>query len=196
MHLQIIYFRAGGFGLWFPELSNRFTAGQESVGICDIIGSSDAESIISESYYRVLPDCEVVLNDQMYTYNMALGLTYTVSFILLGLGLNKISLKKTLTSMLLMGAVCAVLIQHIRDSFVLLCIFCLLIISAGVSVPLVNATAVDLFPTHLRGMAISVTILIGRMGTVTGANSLGFLLDMDCGTTFYGTAFLALSKKN
>lgn len=134
--------------------------------------------------------CQVVVNEEMFTYNMVLGAFYMCSFTLLGLGLNKISLKRTLTGLMILGTASALLIQEITDGTLLLGMFCLLIICGGVSVPMVNATAVDLFPTHLRGMAISVTILIGRLGTVAGANSLGFLLEMNCEATFYGIALL------
>lgn len=141
-----------------------------------------------------MTNCVVVINEEMFTNNIVLGMVYICSFCILGFGLNKISLRNTLTFMLVLNTICAVLIQHITNEVLLLGVFCFLIITCGVAIPLVNATAVDLFPTNLRGMAISVTILIGRMGTVSGANSIGFLLDLDCGSTFYGVALLGLGK--
>lgn len=181
--------------MWFPELSNRISQGEDGLGICEIMESTHYEAL-NITARESMTDCNVVLNEEMFTNNMVLGMIYTISFILLGLGLNKISLKRTLTTMLCLGTTCAVLIQHITNGTLLLGVFCLFIIFCGVSVPLVNATAVELFPTHLRGMAISVAILVGRMGTVSGANSIGFLLDMDCGSTFYGTAVLQLGKRS
>ena len=76
----------------------------------------------------------------------------------------------------------------------ILTVFVLLILGCGVSLSLINATAVELFPTHLRGMAIATSILVGRMGTVVGANTIGFLLDWDCSYTYYGTGVLVLGE--
>lgn len=196
-----MYSSGGGFGLWFPELSNRISQGRGDIGICEIVSGPNYQlkmisNNTSSGNLITPPPCEVVVNEEMFTNNMVLGVAYIVSFLLLGLGLNKISLRNTLTSMLITNSLCAVVIQHITNGNLLLAVFCSLIISCGVSIPMVNATAVDLFPTNLRGMAISVSILIGRMGTVSGANSLGFLLDIDCGSTFYGAALLALGEIN
>lgn len=182
-------------GLWFPELSNRISMGANDIGLCEIM-SLTSEGINSTILTLTSANCEVVVNPEMYTNTIVLAVVYGVCFILLGIGLNKVSLKNTLTGIMILGMICAAVLQHMTEINLLLAIFVFLIICAGVAIPMVNATAVDLFPTNLRGMAISMTILIGRMGTVAGANSIGFLLDVNCSVTFYGIALLALGEHN
>lgn len=139
--------------------------------------------------------CNVTVNEEMFTYNYFLAAAYTISFTILGFTLHSISLKRTLALVLALACSCAIAILYITNAVVTVVIFALLINLAGLGVPLVNSVAVDLFPTQLRGMAISVTVLIGRMGTVTGANAIGFILDMNCEATFYGLAAMLVGKE-
>lgn len=176
--------------MWFPELSNRISEGTAEAAFCEIIAQSKPSTVGNTTTLECVPQ----VHELMFTNNMVLGVAYILGFLLLALGLNKISLKNTLTIVLILGTISALLLQHIRDDTFLLLTFCFMILSGGVSIPLVNATAVDLFPTNLRGMAISMSILIGRMGTVTGANALGFLLNLNCGVTFYGAAALIIGE--
>lgn len=191
-------FRAAGFGLWYPEIMNRISEGDRGeMGFCEILDSKNhIEDLMPANMSRTVEgeECIAVVHESMYINNMYLGSAYVSAFLLLALGLNKISLKNTLTIMLTLGLISAMAIQHITNDILLVIAFCLFILSSGVSIPLVNATAVDLFPTNLRGMAISVSILIGRMGTFSGANAIGFFLDMNCGLTFYGMGVLILGE--
>lgn len=175
------------------------------MGFCNILNSRneandrlpndyDEEYLIIEGRTQGEKECVAVVHNEMYYNNMYLGTAYVTAFLLLALGLNKISLKNTLTGMLAVGVISGVCIQHITNDILLVITFCLFIVSGGVSIPLVNATAVDLFPTNLRGMAISVSILIGRIGTFAGANTIGFFLDMNCGFTFYGMGIVIFGK--
>lgn len=185
---------AGGFGLWYPELTNRISNGhQQDMGICEMISSSSGQ-VNETATIQEWSECVTEVNPQMHLNSMGLGAAHILGFFVLALGLNKISLKSTLSAMLFMGCFCGFLLQHITNGVLLLVVFVLLILSCGVSISLVNATAVDLFSTNLRGMAIAMSILVGRMGTVTGANSIGFLLDMNCGYTFYAMGLLALGR--
>lgn len=169
------------------------TEAPSNTGFCEIIKATGPQSNLTG--LKTISGClPVVVHEEMYYNNMYFGLAYVISFFLLALGLGKISLKNTLTYTLILDIFCALILQHITNSGLLLLVFCVFIVCCGVSIPLVNATAVDLFPTQLRGMAISMSILIGRMGTVTGANTIGFLLEINCSNTFYGMAGIGLGE--
>lgn len=182
----------GGFGIWFPELANRLSKGQSDLGVCEVIGSTSNRMLANQTDFDVT-SCNVTVNEEMFTYNYFLAAAYTISFTILGFTLHSISLKRTLALVLALACSCAIAILYITNAVVTVVIFALLINLAGLGVPLVNSVAVDLFPTQLRGMAISVTVLIGRMGTVTGANAIGFILDMNCEATFYGLAAMLVA---
>nr|XP_034826723.1 synaptic vesicle glycoprotein 2C-like isoform X7 [Maniola hyperantus] len=49
----------------------------------------------------------------------------------------------------------------------------------------VNAFAVEIYPTNLRGMAISLSMMVGRIGSIVGTNVAGLLINAACEATFY-----------
>lgn len=60
-----------------------------------------------------------------------------------------------------------------------------LFVSANTCVTLVNTITVDLFPTQYRAMAMSLSLMMGRFGAVTGSNILGYILEYNCQLGFY-----------
>lgn len=63
----------------------------------------------------------------------------------------------------------------------------------GLSVPVVNAATVDLYPTNSRAMAICISLMMGRLGSVVGANIVGLLLDNYCQLAFSMTGTILIS---
>jgi MFS family permease len=55
---------------------------------------------------------------------------------------------------------------------------------SGVASNLMNTVTYDSFPTHLRSMAISTTMLFGRLGGLAGGNVASYLLEDNCNWTF------------
>lgn len=77
--------------------------------------------------------------------------------------------------------------------------FYVVLLLCGLSVPVVNAATVEQYPTRSRAMAICITLMMGRLGSVVGANIVGLLLDNYCqlafslsGACLIGMAFLIL----
>lgn len=58
------------------------------------------------------------------------------------------------------------------------------LLACGLAVTVVNASTVDLYPTNLRAMAVCVSLMMGRVGSVVGANMTGLLLDNYCEAVF------------
>lgn len=73
------------------------------------------------------------------------------------------------------------------------------LMAAALAVQIVNSSTISLYPTHLRGMAINIGLMFGRIGAVFGSNYIGSLLRDNCQVSFYVSgislmvsAFLAL----
>lgn len=73
-------------------------------------------------------------------------------------------------------------VQSLYGIIILLTAF---IFFAGVNVPVVNGAAVDIFPTYLRSMAISISMMFGRLGTTISTNVLAVSLEKNCELSFY-----------
>lgn len=69
-----------------------------------------------------------------------------------------------------------------------------ILLTSGLAVTVVNASTVDLYPTSLRAMAVCVSLMMGRVGSVTGTNFVGLLLDDYCEVVFCSTGLILISR--
>lgn len=60
----------------------------------------------------------------------------------------------------------------------------------------VSALAVELYPTQIRGMALSISLMLGRLGAMTGSNAFGPLMYSYCDYMFYIFAAIHICKYN
>ncbi|KOB69130.1 SV2-like protein 1, partial [Operophtera brumata] len=56
---------------------------------------------------------------------------------------------------------------------------------SGACIGLMNAVAVEIFPTKFRAMAICLSMMMGRVGSMVGSNLIGVFLQVNCGAGFY-----------
>lgn len=49
----------------------------------------------------------------------------------------------------------------------------------------INAIVVELYPTQIRGMALAISLMFGRLGGMTGTNVAGPLMYTACDYMFY-----------
>jgi MFS transporter, VNT family, synaptic vesicle glycoprotein 2 len=67
-------------------------------------------------------------------------------------------------------------------------------ILAGLGISIVNASTVELFPTNMRAMAVCLSMMVGRIGTVVGSTVIGAVIDQHCDLTFLMPTFLLLTS--
>jgi len=73
----------------------------------------------------------------------------------------------------------------VPQSYLIILFYCLFIAFAGVNVATINGAAVDLFPTHLRTMAVCISMMMGRLGSALSSNLIGNLIETNCELTYY-----------
>lgn len=66
-------------------------------------------------------------------------------------------------------------------------IFYVILLCCGLTIAVVNAATVDLYPTNLRAMAICLTLMSGRAGSVVGSYVVGIFIETSCSATFIGS---------
>lgn len=102
----------------------------------------------------------------------------------MGFVINRIGRKASITGALAISAGCAVALIWINDEVVIIVCFCLYLVLPGLCVSILSGAVVDLVPTHLRGKAVCICLMLGRTGSVLGSNIIGVLLDYYCTVTF------------
>jgi MFS family permease len=56
--------------------------------------------------------------------------------------------------------------------------------TVGLGMSIINASTVELFPTKMRAMAVCISMMFGRSGSVVGSLVIGFVIESHCRETF------------
>ncbi|XP_013176664.1 PREDICTED: synaptic vesicle glycoprotein 2C-like [Papilio xuthus] len=170
---------ANGLYIWVPDIINRVLTGDsEGATACEIIAqrlNATGDDIV---------ECDDSLDTTTFLINFVANLTCAVIAIVVSSTVKIIGKKNLLISVLLIiGLFCALVNVVTQD--ILFVIFLSAMPVLALAIGPVNAYAVEIFPTHLRGMAVSLSMMMGRIGSVIGANIAGIMLNAACEVTFY-----------
>lgn len=173
-----------GMLLFFPDILNEVSQfdGNENLQLCDIV-----RSVIEQKREQVTNattrECVDQLDSSAYVYVMILQACQAIGFIIISFSINFIGRSPILAFVFFTTGVCGALIFYVRSTMIATYLYLWLLVS-GVASNVVNTITYDSFPTHLRSMAISTTMLFGRLGGLAGGNVASFLLEDNCNWTF------------
>jgi len=128
--------------------------------------------------------CVDHINTKSYIDTITYGSALIVGYILMGFVLKTIGRKASISIGLTLAGACAVALVFIKDEVVIVVCFCLYLVLPGLCVSILSGAVVDLVPTHLRGKAVCICLMLGRTGSVFGSNIIGILLESYCSLTF------------
>ncbi|KAF9423078.1 hypothetical protein HW555_001382 [Spodoptera exigua] len=167
-----------GLYMWVPDVLNRvMTGGGEDKTACDVI--FDRLNQTSQS-----DECVDTIETITFVINAVANASCTVICLAVGSCVKFIGKKRLLIiAFLLIGTFC-ILINFITQDMVFAVLLSSLQILALAIGP-INAYSGEFFPTHLRGMAVGLTMMCGRTGSIVGINVAGVLLNAACEVTFY-----------
>lgn len=180
------YFVSSGFWVFFPEISNGIHKwivehGREGATLCQIYHHNTQEKRGSE--------CMEKYESGAFVNVFILNTIYSCGWIVLAFIIDKCGKKFAINSMLLISSVSAVLLVFITDAMFENVLY-LAMLSVGIAGSVVNASTAELFPTQYRAMALSISLIIGRLGGVLGALFLGALMKEYCTVTFVVPAIM------
>ncbi|KAH8407222.1 hypothetical protein KR222_010895 [Zaprionus bogoriensis] len=177
-----LFFSSSGMGLWYPEILNRLgtTMVEETVTVCEVIDAS-----IDQSHLNVTSNiCNDKINTKSYIDTITYGSALIAGYIIMGFVINRIGRKASIVGGLMIAAACAVSLVWIMDEVAIVVCFCLYLVLPGLCISVLSGAVVDLVPTHLRGKAVCICLMLGRTGSVFGSNIIGVLLESYCSITF------------
>ncbi|KAI8421231.1 hypothetical protein MSG28_008293 [Choristoneura fumiferana] len=162
-----IFATCNGFYVWFPTILNSLANhdGVES-RICDILdaGARSASNATERSIY--------------------IGLVFCSMYIVVGFLVDLVGKKAILIVILGGSGLCGIgahLAGSQQTAVVLFAVFQM----SGACIGMMNAVAVELFPTRIRAMAVCLSMMMGRLGSVVGSNLIGVFMRTNCGVSFY-----------
>ncbi|XP_011177278.2 LOW QUALITY PROTEIN: synaptic vesicle glycoprotein 2B-like [Zeugodacus cucurbitae] len=189
--LYIIFFSAHGVYMWFPYILNntmqyteKFT---EPKRICDIIKFVQSGNLTSVDEDNSTETCKMHLEISTYVHSFFLEIIYVSILMIIMFFISRTGRKPMLFINLLICGVCGILAFTIKIP--LLAVYLLVIqLCCGCVISVVNAIVVVVFPTHLRGMAVCISLMSGRIGSVMGSNILGLLIETHCEIALFSPA--------
>lgn len=134
-----------------------------------------------------MPACNDNVNDQVFLVSLIMGVAYAVMYIFIGSIINAVGKKQLMISFVSVTTVAGLTSQFVYG-YTLIQILIGIFIMGGTGIGITNAIAVDLFPTHIRGTALAISLMFGRIGAMTGTNVVGPLIYNLCDFLFYFVA--------
>ncbi|XP_053605265.1 synaptic vesicle glycoprotein 2C-like isoform X2 [Plodia interpunctella] len=173
-----IFATTNGFYVWFPTILNSVVNHEgEPMRICDVL-----------AYKNNGNDTEVGCDDSMNTatfeQSIYIGLVFSSMYIIVGFLVDFIGKKLILIVVLSSTGLCGIAANFAANTQLAVILFAIFQMS-GACIGLMNAVAVELFPTKYRAMAVCLCMMLGRVGSMVGSNLIGIFLQTNCGLSFY-----------
>ncbi|XP_041788499.1 putative transporter svop-1 [Anopheles merus] len=177
---------SAGMGLWFPDIINRLTTTNVSdISVCEALEVSanpgyilNVETIIDEA-------CKDNINERVFIYAISLGILYTVVYLAMSVLMRKLGRKCLVAFNLFFSGCSGIVLQFVANPYITIALFCSFLVFAGTSISILNGATVSIFPTNVRAMAVCLSLMMGRLGSVFGSNLVGLILEENCTLTFY-----------
>ncbi|KAK9738348.1 Major Facilitator Superfamily [Popillia japonica] len=173
---------SSGLFMWYPEILNNIEQYSSDVGICEALGNhnySSQDEIRLESV-----TCADSIDNAVYESSLIIGGTLALLYMVIGSIITIVGGKNLLLLFFTVTSACGIAAQLTQGSL-LIKILMGVFLMASSCVGIINTVVVELYPTHLRGMALAISLMAGRFGAVTGSYITGQLIYKLCDFTFY-----------
>ncbi|XP_039445947.1 synaptic vesicle glycoprotein 2B-like [Culex pipiens pallens] len=185
----VVAFSVYSLCLWFPQIMDQVLSDISAKGTvaCTILQSNNSNQ------HKDDLQCNETIQTETFLYTILLGITGMFCSLVLSIILRRFSSKPVMIITLAIAGTAGILLQFITNSYAVAVLFSVEIMFCAMGVTLINATAVSLFPTHVKGMATSLINMMGRFGCFVFATIMGALVAQNCPVTFYvlsGSLFL------
>ncbi|XP_017889606.1 synaptic vesicle glycoprotein 2B-like isoform X2 [Ceratina calcarata] len=209
-----------GFGLWLPELFNRFENYHNlhpniTVGVCKLMHdlqpsisvvnnvTAIADNVINATVDTV--GCSPDMDEMVFINSLTINAFCLLGNILSGYLANKLGRRTMPVTTMLLAGVFGFAIYFVNSSLQILmvsCVFSLAIVTANF---VISSIVVDIFPTHVGAVTICMMTCFGRLGAIASNLAFGLLLDISCEVPIFlvgsivifgGLLALTLPKKN
>ncbi|XP_044738660.1 synaptic vesicle glycoprotein 2C-like isoform X2 [Chrysoperla carnea] len=179
--------------MWFPDLFDRFdqyqaTHSADANGICEVT------SVAVPTNATILDICKEPIDDKVFLYTLIVALSCIPTAISLGFWMDKLGKKYLLIFSLIASGCSALALNLIRNGVENLIVSCIFEAITSTTEAVIFCLVVDLFPTHLRAVALALTVTCGRIGAILGNIVFGILIDLNCIVPIYTFGCLLIAS--
>lgn len=183
-----IFFTTSGVSMWYPTIINSLAhysheVSNENVSLCtSLIYEQEQEEL--EWITTGNKTCKDSFNSEVFAATLIIGCAYAMTYVAIGIVISAFGKKKLIIFILIIITITGITAQLITDPLAIQLLIGSFILG-GSTVGIVNAIVVDLYPTQIRGMAMAISLMFGRLGAMAGANVAGPLFFNFCDYMFY-----------
>ncbi|KAK9303031.1 hypothetical protein QLX08_005189 [Tetragonisca angustula] len=185
-----------GFGLWLPELFNRFENyhnlyPNRTVTVCKLIREHDLQAAVTPA--QDLPAnstnilinstsvvCSSNLDEMVFVNSLTINAFCLLGNLASGYLANRVGRRTIPVTTMLLAGIFGFVIYFVNSSMQILivsCMFSLTIVTANF---VISSVVVDIFPTNVGAVAICMMTCFGRIGAIASNLAFGMLLDISC----------------
>ncbi|GJQ73922.1 hypothetical protein Trydic_g18856 [Trypoxylus dichotomus] len=173
---------SSGLYMWFPEILNDIEQYSSNNPMCEALAN---HSSIATKETRIENEgCSDSINNAVYESSLIIGSVLAAVYMIIGSIITVVGGKNLLILFFIITSACGIAAQLIESSL-LIKILIGVFLMASSCVGIINTVVVELYPTHLRGMALAISLMAGRCGAVAGSYITGQLIYKLCDFTFY-----------
>jgi MFS transporter, VNT family, synaptic vesicle glycoprotein 2 len=174
---------SNGFWTFFPEFMNKISLWTENQNrpatVCEIFTSLS----LSSNETSVSSQCIEKLEIGTYFYIFETVIAYGICYAIMSLIINWTGKLLIILAIAFSTGTSAFLLMFIKLPAISPYLYVHMIL-AGLTISVTNASTVELFPTKMRAMAICISMMVGRLGSVVGSVVIGTVIDNYCTLTF------------
>lgn len=153
----------------------------EGITVCAILDKTRIDFNVLA--FENKTQCVSKLELSTYEHTFILETLYAMGFAIIGVIINYTGKLPIILTVLLGCGSCAIALIFVTIPTLSTYLYVLLL-ACGLAINVVNASTIELYPTNLRAMAVCISLMFGRLGSVFGSNLVGLLLDSHCQVTF------------
>lgn len=176
-------------GLWtfFPDIMNKVQMWNDreqpsySATICEILDEFKYSNFNSTTVSA--DSCNIKLEFSAFINAFLMLWLYIIGWIIISFVINLTGKLAIILITLFTCGASAFALTVVTNPTVSSFLY-IVVLAVGIAITVVNASTIELYPTRLRAMAVCISLMMGRLGSVVGSNVIGLILDNHCRYTF------------
>ncbi|GLV32006.1 uncharacterized protein CBL_07765 [Carabus blaptoides fortunei] len=171
--------------LWLPQLfttideynqAHNYTAG---ASLCDMLAYKPLKSNLSLA--AAFEECTVTqVDNEVYINSIIVAGWSVVGFFFVGTLINAMGKKNLQIVAFTLSGICGIANYWSQNSLTMLAFSSAFITLVGICNQVLIGVIVELFPTSLRTIVVSLSLMSGRLGNIIGNMLFPILLDVGC----------------
>jgi VNT family MFS transporter (synaptic vesicle glycoprotein 2) len=177
--------------LWFPQIFQsisdyKYYNNGTTASLCTML-----EMLNPSTETNVT--CHVNFSPTVYQNTMIIAGVQMCGYLIAGSLINKIGKKTLLSTFSIVSGICAMSIYFSQNSLTVVTLASIFLSLGGVCGNIVVTIVIDLFPTSLRTVTISLVMMLGRTASMIGNLIFPILLTLGCAPPFFSIGSIVIA---